>query len=341
MKKRIAGVSIGFLCVWANTYALADEAPPMWPWAAATQAPKPSYSAMAQAPAEQPPAPELDTAAQLDVAESKHHFTAAQISSRQAPADWFPEDHPAMPDLVAKGRESVQPPIWACAFCHLPNGKGRPDTAALAGLTYEYIVQQLYDFKNDLRETSDKRKVDSQLMTGFAKSMSHEDIKTVATYFSTLPYTPWIKVIESNTAPKTAARDGVYIPLTGLEAGTEPLSNRIIEVPANTEDFDKRNPRSGFIAYVPVGSLEKGENLIRTGGGKITPCTICHGDDLRGAGPAPPLAGRSPSYLARQMYDMQHRKRAGLFGLQMASVLADLTNDDMLVAAAYAASLQP
>ena len=341
MRKRFVSVGVGIFCILRSAYALADEAPPMWAWAATTQAPKPSYSATPQSPAEQPPAPQLDNTKQLSVPDSKFHFTEAQISSRHAPADWFPEDHPAMPELVAKGRETSKPPVWACAACHLPNGKGRPESAMLAGLPYEYIVQQLYDFKNDLRESSDKRKIDAQLMTGFAKAMSHEDIKNVATYFSSMPSTPWVKVIESNTAPKITARDGAYIPLTGAEAGTEPLGNRIVEVPVSTEDFEKHSPRSGFVAYVPIGSLEKGENLARTGAGKITPCTVCHGDDLRGIGAAPPLAGRSPSYMARQMYDMQHRKRAGLFGLQMASVLADLSNDDMMVAAAYAASLQP
>src|SRR5216110_2887675 len=87
----------------------------------------------------------------------------------------------------------------------------------------------------------------------------------------------------------------------------EPIGNRIIETPDKAHDTEfLRNPRSGFTAYVPPGSLKKGEALVKEGatasGGKVTACTICHGSDLRGLGPLPTLAGRSPSYLARQLY---------------------------------------
>ncbi len=341
MGRRFVAAKIALASLAACTQAFAAEPPPMWAWGVATQAPVPIYSTTAPPPIAEPPAPKLDSTRQLSIAGSKFRFTAAQISNRHAPADWYPEDHPPMPGLVAKGREDAKSPVWACAFCHMPNGKGRPENAGLAGLSYEYIVQQLYDFKNDLRESSDKRKVETQLMAGFAKAMKHEDIKAVATYFSSLPMKPSVKVIESASAPKTIARDGAYLPLTGAEAGMEPLGSRIIEVPASPEDFEKRNPRLSYIAYVPIGSLEKGENLVTTGGGKTTPCISCHGDDLRGVNPAPPLAGRSPSYMMRQMYDMQQRKRTGLYGQQMAAVLADLSNDEMLAAAAYVASLQP
>ena len=341
MGKRFHATQIALVALAACARAFAAEPPPMWAWGVATQAPVPLYSTTTPPPVAEPPAPKLDNTNLLSIAGSKFRFTAAHISSRHAPADWFPGDHPAMPELVAKGREDPKQAVWACAFCHMPNGKGRPENADLAGLSYEYIVQQLYDFKNDLRESSDKRKVETQLMAGFAKAMIHEDIKTVATYFSSLPMKPSVKVIESASAPKTIARDGAYLPLTGAEAGLEPLGDRIIEVPVSTEDFEKRNPRAGYIAYVPVGSLEKGENLVTTGGAKTTPCISCHGDYLRGASPAPPLAGRSPSYMMRQMYDMQQRKRAGLYGQQMAAVLAELSNDEMLAAAAYLASLQP
>ena len=106
-----------------------------------------------------------------------------------------------------------------------------------------------------------------------------------------------------------------------------------------------RNPRSPFIAYVPPGSLKRGEALVMNGvtgsGGKVTACTVCHGPELRGLGPVPPLAGRSPSYIARQLYDMQHGNRNGAWTPLMAPVLAHLGADDLLTASAYLASLQP
>jgi cytochrome c553 len=96
---------------------------------------------------------------------------------------------------------------------------------------------------------------------------------------------------------------------------------------------------------VPPGSLKKGEALVTggttAGGGKVTACTACHGADLRGLGPVPRLAGRSPSYIARQLYDMQHGNRAGTWTPLMAPIVANLADADLLNAAAYVASLQP
>jgi len=268
-------------------------------------------------------------------------FTAAEIFNRYGPADWFPGDHPAMPEIVAKGRASETRPIWACAYCHLPNGRGGPANANLTGSTFEYLMQQLYDFKNGRRESSDTRKIDTQLMIAFAKAMTSEDIEVAARYYSSLKPMPWITVVESDTAPKTIVRDGVFVPVTGEEAGTEPLGLRIVEVPSNIEDFEKHNPRGGFTAYVPMGSLERGEALVRTGGGVMVPCVECHGQNLRGGGAFPTIAGRSPSYLVRQMFDMKHRKREGLLSIQMAPLLYTLGQEDMLAAAAYLATLPP
>ena len=74
---------------------------------------------------------------------------------------------------------------------------------------------------------------------------------------------------------------------------------------------------------------------------KVTACTVCHGPSLNGLGPVPRLAGRSPSYLARQLYDMQHGNRNGAWTPLMAPVLANLSEADLLTASAYLASLQP
>jgi cytochrome c553 len=273
-------------------------------------------------------------------------FTRAQIANRHGPADWFPGDHPAMPEIVAKGKESSSPPVFACGLCHYPNGKGRPENANVTGLTYDYIVQQLIDFRNGARKTSDPRKGNTGLMSGFAKSMTDDEIKTAASYFTMIPATPWIRVVESATVPKTRPVGGIWIPLTGAEAGVEPIGARIVESPENVEHAEVlRDPRSGFVAYVPPGSLKKGEDLVKNGvtasGGKVTACTVCHGTDLRGIGQAPTIAGRSPSYLARQLYDMQVGNRNGAWTPLMAPVVSNLGTEDLLTASAYLASLKP
>ena len=92
---------------------------------------------------------------------------------------------------------------------------------------------------------------------------------------------------------------------------------------------------------MPVGSIKKGEALVTTGGGKTTHCAVCHGADLKGLGPVPGIAGRSPSYTVRQLFDMQHGTRKGVWTDLMKPVVANLTNDDMLAIAAYTASRVP
>jgi len=338
MKKLLVTVSaLAFGVAAGIAAAQAADVPPTWAWGFTT--PPPSTPPAAAAPAA--PA-QLDNTKQYTVPGSKSTFTRAQIANRYGPADWYPDDHPPMPDVVAHGKESAQPTVYACGLCHYPNGKGRPENANITGLSYDYIVQQLNDFRNGARKTSDPRKTNTGLMASFTKSLTDDEIKTVAKYFSSIAYTPWIRVVESETAPKAKANGGMWITLEGAEAGTEPIGSRIIETPVNAEHTEMlRDSRSGFIAYVPPGSLKKGEALVRTGDGKVTACTACHGADLRGLGPVPALAGRSPSYLARQLYDIQHGNRAGAWSPLMVPVVTKLDSDDLLNAAAYLASLQP
>lgn len=249
-----------------------------------------------------------------------------------------------MPEVVARGRQSAQPQVWACSLCHYPNGYGRPENANIAGLPYEYFVQQMIDFRNGLRKTSDPRKGNTGLMATFAKQMTDEEIQASAKYFAAVKYRPYIKVVEAATVPKTRPQGGMFLTIEGAEAGTEPIGNRIIETPVNTHQTEiLRNPRSGFTAYVPPGSVKLGEALVVNGvtsaGGKVTACTVCHGNDLRGVGPVPPLAGRSPSYAVRQMYDMQRGNRNGAWTPMMAPVVAGMSQRDLLNASAYLASL--
>ena len=264
-------------------------------------------------------------------------FTRAQISDGFGPADWYPGDHPPMPDIVAHGRK---PEIRACGLCHYPNGKGRAENAGISGLPVAYFIQQLNDYRNGDRKSAEPRKANTNAMIAIAKAMTGEEIKATAEYFGSMKWTPWVKVVETTMAPKTRIAGGLFLALEGGEK--EPLGDRIIEVPENTEATEVlRNPRSGFIAYVPVGSIRKGEVLVKGSGGKTTACGACHGMDLKGLGPVPGIAGRSPSYLMRQMYDMQQGARKGVWADLMKPVVAGLSEQDMLAMVAYAASQTP
>ena len=281
-----------------------------------------------------PPAPDTSI---KHLSGSSGEFTRAQISDRFGPADWYPGDHPTMPDVVAHGKK---PDVWACSLCHYPNGKGRPENAPVTGFTTSYFIQQMNDFKNGLRKSAEPRKNNTNLMATFAKGMTDEEIKAAAEYFGSMKWTPWIKVVETKTVPKTRNAGGMFLTLEGNEK--EPLGQRIIETPVNAEATEiLRDPHSSFIAYVPVGSVKKGETLVTKGAGKTTQCGVCHGADLKGIGPVPGLAGRSPSYLVRQMNDMKQGTRNGTWTPLMKPVVANLTDEDLLNIAAYTASLAP
>lgn len=281
----------------------------------------------------------IDGSTVFSLPDAERSFTLDEIRNVFGPADWYPGDHPAMPDVVAYGR---YPAVWACSLCHYPNGKGRPENAGIAGLPRDYFVQQLYDFRDGLRKSAQPRKFNTSTMSTIAQAMTEEEIQASAEYYSSMPWTPWIRVVETEEVPTTRIVLGMYVPLEGEQAGTEPLGLRIIETPENPEHAETlRDPRSGFIAYVPIGAVERGETLVRTGGGKTIQCAICHGEDLNGLGLVPGLAGRSPSYFVRQMYDIRESSRLGVSTALMKPVVANLTVADMIDMAAYIASVPP
>jgi cytochrome c553 len=266
-------------------------------------------------------------------------FTRNQAYFDYGPGDWYPGDHPAMPSIVAHGREKDG--LRACALCHYPNGKGKMENAQVAGLSEGYILQQLADFKNGVRRSADPRKANTNEMIAIAKGLSDAEARAAAAYFASMTWTSWVSVIEVGEAPKVrATENGLFLPIDG--AGTEPLGRRIIEVPENPERTNvMRDPRSGFVAYVPRGSIATGQALVTTGAGKTTQCAICHGDDLQGLGNVPGIAGRTASYTARQLHDFRAGTRNGTDAALMKPVLAKLNDEDILAITAYLASRVP
>ena len=262
-------------------------------------------------------------------------FTIAQTRDAFNPPDWHPYGHPAMPEAVAHGR---RPAMRACGFCHLVNGQGRPENASLSGLPAAYIIQQMADFKNGDRKSAEPKMGPPNAMIQDAKAATDEEIKAAAAYFSSFPFKKWIRVVEAKDVPKTRIAGSMHVPTT---EGTEPLGQRIIEMPENLERTELRDAASGFVAYVPPGSIAKGESIVKTGGGKSVACGTCHGSDLKGLGPVPPLAGRSPSYTVRQLFDLQQGVRKGPWSALMKSAVEKLTIDDMIAIAAYTSSREP
>jgi cytochrome c553 len=178
------------------------------------------------------------------------------------------------------------------------------------------------------------------LMTAIAKAATDAEVKAAAAYFSSLKPKPIIKVVETDTVPATQIARVFY--MTVPNGGTEPIGRRIVEIPQDLEQFEHRDSRSRFTAYVPTGSIARGEALAKTGrSGTTIPCAGCHGPGLNGIGAIPGIAGRSPSYVVRQIYNFQQHARNGAAGALMMPVVEKLSHDDMIALAAYVSSLQP
>ncbi len=277
----------------------------------------------------QPPSKD-DPAALRTGPDSPLKLTRAQIDDLFGPPDWRPEMHPPMPQVVAHGRA---PNVRACGSCHLPTGNGHDESAYVAGLPAAYFIRQMQDFKSGARKGSGS-------MTAIGKDISDEEIKSAADYFASVTPRKWVRVVETDTVPKTYIAGGNKR-LAHPDGGSEPIGQRIIEIPEDENLVLNRDPLKGFVAYVPKGALGKGEALSNGGDGKTVACTICHGPGLTGLADIPPLAGRTPNYLVRQLFMIQSGERAGPSSPLMAQVVAKLSVEDMLDLAAYAASLTP
>jgi cytochrome c553 len=334
--------------------AIQFDAEPLWAYGFETVA-KAGDTAPPQAPPSRALRPNEDPAEQTQPRRargSRVQYSLVDVRDGHNVIDWFPQDHPSpMPPIIKNGPAAgTGNTARGCGSCHLPNGKGRPENAPPAGLPVANFMRQLQDFRDGLRRSADPRKPNTYTMIELAKAMTDEEMRLSAEYFGAIRWTPWIRVVETETVPKTRIVGNLFLPTA--QERTEPIAGRIIEVPEDVEQAETlRNPRSGFIAYVPTGSVEKGRDLVTTGGmrvvgneiiqGKTTPCVTCHGLDLMGVADVPPIAGRSPSYLVRQIWDIQQGARNGSAVQLMKQAIVNLNGDDLVSIAAYVSSRVP
>src|SRR5690348_13064278 len=294
-------------------------------------------AAMAWAfPLNPPPDPDArkpDMHKALHVPGSTRTYALADYDDMHGAPDWFPQDHPPMPRIVAYGNGDA----WACAYCHLPNGQGRPENAPLAGLPAAYIVEQVRAFRSGERVSG--RPETARFMPAEARNVSDADLKLAAEYFSGLHYKPWTRVIETATVPRTHVAHWMLV--ADADGKREPIGDRIIETSTDIARTELRDTRFGFVAYVPPGSIARGRVIASKGTGKMQACEACHGLTLHGAGNIPPLAGRSPTYIVRQLILFRTSGRANDAAAPMRLEASHLTLQDMIAVAAYAASRKP
>lgn len=313
-----AGVTV-LLAMWgAPAATMPDDPPPDWAFV------------IEQKPDDAPPP------AQVTVPGSKLQLTPKAADDPFDVPDWFPEDHPKLPNVVLHGHA---PDLMACSYCHLATGVGSPEDTAVAGLPAAYIEEQFQEFRSGRRQCAvPEVEPCAQSMAKVASAISPDELKQAAAYFAKLPYRTRVHVVEAAMVPKTHVYGLTLARIDG--AGEEPIGQRILELPDDLDPFENGDWRTTITAYVPPGSLARGKQLVDSGAG-AQPCKACHGAQLKGMGKVPPLAGRPPSYVVRQLYDIQHGFRHGPAVAAMLPEVAHLTPEDRIDIAAYLASLQP
>ena len=325
-------------------------APRLSPLAAQAPSAKPAFAvpswAFPTAPAKPNtgPAPRPDSVVLQHVPNSTRAFTMKQVGNAFDIPDWFPEAHPPMPAPAQYG--GTRPNGRACGFCHLPDGQGRPENSTLSGLPAAYIRQQVKAFRDSTRLAANPAAATNSMHL-LARSVTDDEVALAADYYAALRLTRRNIVREVAQVPKTHVEGMLYAydrvdGTADTSAGTEPIDGRLIEVPVSFARHELRDPTVPYVTYVPVGSIARGRRLATRGpAGAATTCTVCHGPQLLGKDLVPPIAGRSPSNILRQLMNFRSGARHDSASVTMAPVVERLTVSDMVSLAAYVGSLAP
>ena len=285
-----------------------------------------------------PAATGTDTGAVATVPTSRARFSVGRTRDRFDVADWNPSTHGPAPAIVMHGRK---PSVMACGFCHLADGRGRPENATVSGLPVAYFVQQVKDMRaHTRRSASPVPYAPGIAMQLIADSVTDAELEEAARYFARVRARRASRVVETDSVPRFMPLNGLSTRLPGTER--EPLAGRLVEIAADLRRHELHDPMAEYTAFVPRGSIARGRVLAagdpRRG---VQGCTSCHGPNLRGVRDVPPLAGRSPSYLLRQLIAFRTGARSGPASGPMRDAAARLELDDMVAAAAYAGSRAP
>jgi cytochrome c553 len=237
---------------------------------------------------------------------------------------------PPMPEAVATGK-----PL-PCMQCHLANGGSHPESAAIAGLSVSYIIEQVHAFRDGERVD-----VRTGRMVQVAKIISEKDLKEAAEYYAAIgpARQQWIKTIASNEVPRGPAPfGGGGFRYHAPEGGTEPLPVGMVVETAEDDDLVRARDQlsGGFVQYANAEDLALGEKVAAA-----SACGTCHGGDYKGKGDVPRLAGQHSLYLIRQLKDMQTGARKDKSVALMKPVVDHLSDREIVAVSAYLASKSP
>ncbi|MBC7520814.1 MAG: cytochrome C-binding protein [Sandarakinorhabdus sp.] len=251
--------------------------------------------------------------------------TQDQLHDFAKVVDWHPDSHPQPPPIILQAQT---PQGYACGFCHMPGGEGRPENASLAGLPLAYIIAQTKAFRGGTRHSARADWFPTTAMQRAITAATDAEIAQAAGYFSQQPFRSRLAVVETATVPATRPLGYILAPVDGPR---EPIAGRIIEVPDDLEAFENRDSFSRFTAYVPPGSIARGEAVADRIG-----CLACHDEQMGGWGP-----GRSPSYVLRQLRAFKSNARADADAAPMQAVVEQLSPSEMVDVSAWLADQPP
>jgi cytochrome c553 len=152
---------------------------------------------------------------------------------------------PKMPEVVAKGK-----PL-PCMQCHLANGGSHPESAAISGLSVNYIIEQVHAFRDGERVD-----VRTGRMVLASTAVSEKELKEAAEYYAAIgpERQKWIKTVVSNDVPKGPAPfGGGGFRYHAAGGGTEPLPQGMVVEMAEDDDLVRARDQinGGFVQYVP------------------------------------------------------------------------------------------
>src|SRR5258708_33780347 len=167
---------------------------------------------------------------------------------------------PAMPKAVTTGK-----PL-PCMQCHLANGGSHPESAAIAGLSVNYIIEQVHAFRD-----GDRADVRTGRMVQVAKTISEADLKAAAEYFAAIgpDRQKWIKTVVSNEVPKGPAPfGGGGFRYHAPEGGTEPLPvGMVVETAEDDHLVRARHQVNG--GFVPYANAENPAMSEKAAGARV------------------------------------------------------------------------
>ena len=289
MRKAVGVIGLSLFSVLAIRVGVGAQTSASPAWAYGVSPSDPVQTPPPQNPGGAAPRPP-DTSLKRIPGSSKE-FTLAHIRDYWDVGDWFPEDHPPMPSVVVHGR---QPHVRGCAMCHMPNGKGRPENAPIAGQSYAYVLQQLTDFKNGLRASADPRKLNTVQMIEAAKDMTDDEMKAAAEYFSSMKWTPWITRRRGRRRAEDAARRQRVHASTRRWHRTHRQSHR--RVTGECRALRASRSALGLHRLRSARQPSEGRRARRERRWQDDAMRRLSRADLNGLGPVPAIAGRSPSY---------------------------------------------